>query len=70
MHQTIRLFSLTITKSGTVIEPFLVKESPEKMGFGKAAMKVAKKLKYAPQIKDGKAVEVQNVHYKYSFKMQ
>ena len=64
------IISLTITKSGTVIEPFLVKESPEKMGFGKAAMKVAKKLKYAPQIKDGKAVEVQNVIYKYSFKME
>lgn len=64
------VISLTITKTGGIRDPELVEEYPDKMGFGKAAMKVAKKLKYAPQIKDGKAVEVQNVIYKYSFKMQ
>lgn len=64
------IISLTITKSGTVRKPILVKEYPEKMGFGKAAMKVAKKLKYAPQIKGGKAVEVPDVTYKYSFKLK
>lgn len=62
--------SLTITKTGGIRDPVLVEEYPEKMGFGKAAMKVAKKLKYAPQVKDGNAVEVQNVIYKYSFKME
>ena len=62
--------SLTITKTGGIRDPVLVEEYPEKMGFGKAAMKVAKKLKYAPQFKDGNAVEVQNVIYKYSFKME
>lgn len=64
------VISFTITKTGGITDPELVEEYPEKMGFGKAAMKVAKKLKYAPQIQGGKAVEVQNVTYKYSFRIK
>jgi len=48
----------------------LVEESPENMGFGKAALKVANKLKFIPQVKDGEAIAVPNVEYKYSFKIQ
>lgn len=58
---------LTITKSGSVSNIELVEESPKKYGFGKAALKAAKKLKYTPRIVDGKAQEVPGVFYKYTF---
>ena len=58
---------LTITKSGSVSNIELVEESPKKYGFGKAALKAAKKLKYTPRIVDGKAQEVPGVYYKYTF---
>jgi hypothetical protein len=44
-RKVMRLFHLQLPKVVTVREPVLVEESPEKMGFGKAAMKVAKKIK-------------------------
>ena len=58
---------LTITKSGSVSNIELVEESPKKYGFGKAALKAAKKLKYTPRTVDGKAQEVPGVFYKYTF---
>lgn len=63
------IVELTITKDGGVKDPVLIKEYPSKWGFGKSALKVVKKLKYVPQVKDGLAIEVANVKYKYSFKM-
>ena len=61
------IVKITITATGAVSEPELVKESPEKWGFGKAALKVAHKLKYAPKIINGEAQEVPGVLYKFSF---
>lgn len=63
------IIKLVVTNVGSVREPVLIKEYPESWGFGKAAMKVAKKLKYVPRVKDGKAVEVPDTYYKYIFKM-
>lgn len=63
------IIKLVVTNVGSVREPVLIKEYPESWGFGKAAMKVAKKLKYVPRVKDGKAVEVRDIYYKYIFKM-
>lgn len=63
------IIKLVVTNVGSVREPVLVKEHPESWGFGKAAMKVAKKLKYVPRVKGGKAVEVPDTYYKYIFKM-
>ena len=63
------IIKLVITKVGSVREPILIKEHPENWGFGKAAIKVANKLKYVPRIEDGRAVEVPDIYYKYIFKM-
>jgi len=61
------IVELTITESGSASNIELVKESPKKYGFGKAALKAAKKLKYTPRIVDGKAQEVPGVFYRYTF---
>lgn len=63
------IISVTITKDGGVKDTVLIEESPKKFGFGKAALKVAKKLKYSPQVEDGIAIEVPAVLYKYNFLM-
>lgn len=63
------VIKLIVTELGGVRELILVDEYPASWGFGKAAMKVAKKLKYVPRIKDGQAVEVPDTYYKYSFKI-
>lgn len=63
------IISVTITKDGGVKDTVLIEESPKKFGFGKAALKVAKKLKYSPQVEDGIAIEVPEVLYKYNFLM-
>ena len=63
------IIKLVVTKFGSVRDPILIKEHPENLGFGKAAMKVAKKLKYVPRIENGRAVEVPDTYYKYIFKM-
>ena len=63
------IIEVIVTKQGGVRAPVLVEEWPEGLGFGKSGLMAAKKLKYAPMIIDGKAVEVPGVLYKYNFKM-
>jgi TonB family protein len=63
------IVSVTITKDGSVKDTVLTEERPQKWGFGKAALKVAKKLKYIPEIEDGMPIEVPGVLYKYTFWM-
>ena len=58
---------LTITESGSVSNVELVEESPPKNGFGSAALKAAKKLKYTPRIVNGQAQKVPGVLYKFTF---
>lgn len=63
------IVEVVINTDGTVRNPTIVKEEPNDWGFGKAAIKAAKQLKYAPEIIDGEAQEVDGVRYKYTFKM-
>ena len=56
-----------ITTVGGVRDPVMIEEFPEGWGFGRSAVKAAKKLKYNPRVVDGVAEEVPNVLYKCSF---
>ncbi|MDG2018574.1 MAG: TonB family protein [Porticoccaceae bacterium] len=58
-----------ITTVGGVRDPILVEEWPEGWGFGRSAVKAAKKLKYNPRVVDGVAEEVPSVLYKFTFQM-
>jgi TonB family protein len=61
------IVELTITESGSVSNVELVEESPPQNGFGSAALKAAKKLKYTPRIVNGQAQKVPGVLYKFTF---
>jgi protein TonB len=58
-----------ITTVGGVRDPVMVEEYPEGWGFGRSAVKAAKKLKYNPRVVDGVAEEVPGVLYKFTFQM-
>ena len=58
-----------ITTVGGVRDPVMVEEYPEGWGFGRSAVKAAKKLKYNPRVVDGVAEEVPNVLYKFTFQL-
>ena len=60
----------TITESGSVSNIELVEESLQKYGFGKAALKAAKKLKFTPRIINGKAQKVPGVLYSFTFALR
>lgn len=61
---------VTITTSGAVKNPLLVEENPANAGFGAAALKAAHKLKYSPRVVDGRAREVPDVRYKFTFQIE
>lgn len=63
------VIAVIITKTGEVRDPTLVEEYPQNKGFGKYALRAAKKLKYKPRMVNGVAVEVPNVLYKFSFQI-
>ena len=63
------IIELTISVEGTAIKTSIVEQYPTSKGFGKAALKAAKKLRYVPRFVDGEAVEVPGVLYKFTFKM-
>jgi protein TonB len=58
-----------ITTVGGVRDPIMIEEYPEGWGFGRSAVKAAKKLKYNPRVVDGVAEEVPGVLYKFTFQM-
>ena len=58
-----------ITTVGGVRDPILIEEWPEGWGFGRSAVKAAKKLKYNPRVVDGVAEEVPGVLHKFTFQM-
>jgi protein TonB len=60
---------VTITTVGGVRDPVMIEEYPEGWGFGRSAVKAAKKLKYNPRVVDGVAEEVPGVLYKFTFQM-
>ena len=59
------VIELTVLPSGKVRNPRVMEEAPEKFFFGKAAMRVAKKLRYA----ENPDRPEQKTLYKYTFKM-
>lgn len=63
------VIEVIITEAGGVRDPKLIEEYPESKGFGKYALRAAKKLKYKPRVVDGVAEEVPGVFYKFSFQM-
>ncbi len=63
------VIEVIITEAGGVRDPKLVEEYPENKGFGKYALRAAKKLKYKPRVIDGVAEEVPGVFYKFSFQI-
>lgn len=63
------VIEVIITETGSVRDPKLVEEYPENKGFGKYALRAAKKLKYKPRVVDGVAEEVPGVFYKFSFQI-
>ena len=58
-----------ITTVGGVRDPIMIEEYPEGWGFGRSALKAAKKLKYNPRVVDGVAEEVPGVLYKFTYQM-
>ena len=63
------IVELTISKEGLALDPVVIEEKPKGQQFGKAALKAASSLRYAPRFVDGEPEEVPGVLYKYSFKM-
>jgi periplasmic protein TonB len=60
---------VVITTMGGVRDPIMIEEFPEGWGFGRSAVKAAKKLKYNPRVVDGVPEEVPGVLYKFTFQM-
>ena len=65
-QQGYAVIEMTLLPSGKVRDPRLMEERPEKFFFGKAAMRVAKDLRYSANSERPE----QTVFYKYTFKMQ
>jgi periplasmic protein TonB len=63
------VIEVVITVTGGVRDPKLIEEYPGNKGFGKYALRAAKKLKYKPRVVDGAAEEVPGVLYKFSFQI-
>lgn len=63
------VIEVIITETGSVRDPKLVEEYPENKGFGKYALRAAKKLKYKPRVINGVAEEVPGIFYKFSFQI-
>lgn len=62
------IVEFTVTKSGTVSTPRVVKAEPEEI-FNRAAMDAALKFKYKPRVVNGEAVEVAGVQNKITFQI-
>ena len=54
------MLEFTVTKVGSVKEPYVVWSQPSGI-FDRAALRSAMKFKYKPQIRDGEAIEVKGV---------
>ncbi|MDX1525494.1 MAG: energy transducer TonB [Pseudidiomarina maritima] len=56
----------TVTKQGTVRDPYVVEASPESI-FDQAALDAVLKFKYKPRVVNGEAVEVAGVQNRLTF---
>lgn len=62
------IVEFTVSKTGAVINPYVVEANPESI-FDQAALDAAMKFKYKPRVVDGVAVEVAGVQNKISFEI-
>ena len=60
------IVEFTVTKNGSVKDPFVVEATPEGV-FDRAALDAALKFKYKPRVVDGSPTEVAGVQNKISF---
>lgn len=63
------IVEFTVTKNGSVSNPFVVEAEPPNI-FDQAALDAAKKFKYKPRVIDGEPTEVQGVQNKITFTMK
>jgi len=62
------IVEFTVSKNGSVKNPFVVEAKPEGI-FERAALDAAAKFKYKPRVVDGAAMEVAGVQNKISFEI-
>jgi len=62
--------SYTVTRQGTIRDPFVVEEMCTSSLFHRASLQAALKFKYKPRVMDGQAVEVPGVQNKFTFEIQ
>ena len=60
----------TVTKNGTIRDPFVVEDQCTSSLFQQASIQAALKFKYKPRVMDGQAVEVPGVQNKFTFEIQ
>jgi len=60
----------TVTRQGTVRDPFVVKNMCSSEMFHRPSLQAALKFKYKPRVIDGQAVEVPGVQNKFTFVIQ
>ncbi|MBT8063033.1 MAG: energy transducer TonB [Xanthomonadales bacterium] len=59
----------TVTRQGTIREPFVVEDQCTSSLFHRASLQAALKFKYKPRIIDGEAVEVRGVQNKFTYEI-
>ncbi|MDT8319613.1 MAG: energy transducer TonB [Xanthomonadales bacterium] len=60
----------TVTRQGTVKDPFVVEDMCTSSLFHRASVQAALKFKYKPRIIDGQAVEVPGVQNQFTFEIE
>ena len=60
----------TVTKTGTISDPFVVEDQCTSSLFHRASVQAALKFKYKPRVIDGQAVQVPGVQNKFTFEIQ
>ncbi len=59
----------TVTKSGSISDPFIVECSPSGV-FDRASVKASLKFKYKPRVVDGEAIAVAGVQNKFTYELE
>jgi len=60
----------TVTRQGTIRDPFVVEDQCTSSLFHRASIQAALKFKYKPRVIDGQAVEVPGVQNKFTYEIE